>query len=115
LIWQADETELKATKRFKIICEHDQLPLGTILENVRHLTGMVTIFGVVVVLEPLIILKNLQNLGDLTDYETACCFATSTNGWMTKDIWAYCALLFCTQMSQYGLRLPEAPRRQRCC
>jgi hypothetical protein len=110
LIWNADETQLNAAKRFKVICERNQLPLVTVLENVPHLTGMVTISGGGVVLEPLIILKNLQNLRDLADYETDCYFATSTNGWMTKDLWVYYALLFCTQISQYRLRLPEELR-----
>jgi hypothetical protein len=51
---------LNAVKRFKLICEHGQLSHVTVLENVPHLTGMVTISGGGVVIEPLIVLKNYR-------------------------------------------------------
>jgi hypothetical protein len=80
LIWNADETQLNAMKRFKVICQRGQLPLVTVLEQVPHVTGMVSISGGGIVLEPIVILKNLQNLRELTEYEPHSHFATSANG-----------------------------------
>jgi predicted xylose isomerase-like sugar epimerase len=84
LIWNADETQLHAMKRFKVICDQSHLPLVTAFEHVPHLTGMVSISGGRVVLAPIIILKNLQYLRELANNGTYCFFATSTNGWITR-------------------------------
>jgi hypothetical protein len=112
LIWNADETQLNAMKRFKVLAERGHLPLVTALEHVPHLTGMVTISGDGEFLPPIVILKNLQHLRDLAEYETHCFFATSLNGWMTKDLWVYYALVFCAQMSQYRTTLPKEIREE---
>jgi hypothetical protein len=56
------------------------------------------------------VLTKLQHLRDLAEYESQCFVATSLNGWMTKDLWVYYALIFCAQMSQYRLALPEGIR-----
>jgi hypothetical protein len=55
LLWNTDESQLNAMKRFKVICE---ILLVTVVEQVPQRTGMVTISGGGVVLEPLIILKS---------------------------------------------------------
>jgi hypothetical protein len=59
LIWNADETQRSAAKRFKVIYQHQQLPVVTVLEHVPHLTGMVSISGGGVVLELIVIMKSL--------------------------------------------------------
>jgi hypothetical protein len=89
-------------KRFKVICDQGHLPLVIAFEHVPHLTG--------VVLTPIIILKNLQHLCELANYDTQCFFATSTNGWITKDLWVYYSLIFCAQISHSRLSLPLALR-----
>jgi hypothetical protein len=106
LIWNADETQLCARKRFKVICRHGELPLVTAMQQVPHITGLVSISGGGKVLPPIVILKDLQNLRQLTERESECYFATSLNGWITKDIWVYFAIVFCAQMSEYRLKLP---------
>jgi hypothetical protein len=68
---------------------------------------MVSISAGGIVLEPVVILKNLQNLRELTEYEPHCYFATSANGWMTKAIWIYYTHVFSAQISRYRLSLPE--------
>jgi hypothetical protein len=89
LACHADETELNATKRFKVSWERDQLPLVTVPEPLPNRTGMVMISGEGVVLALLVMWNSLQNLRDLADYNTDSYSATSTNGWMMNDIWAY--------------------------
>jgi hypothetical protein len=71
---------------------------------------MVSISGGGKVLKPIVILKSLQNLRELAEYEDHCFFATSATGWMTKDIWIYYALVFSAQISQYRLTLPPELR-----
>jgi hypothetical protein len=61
LIWKADETRPNAAKRFKVICQRQQLPAVTVLEHGPHLTGMVSTSGGGVVLEPIAIMKSLQH------------------------------------------------------
>jgi hypothetical protein len=75
LLWNPDETQLNGLKRFKVLCDQGQLPLVTALEHIPHLTGVVSIPGGAV-LPPIIILKNLQHLRELTIYEAYCRFAT---------------------------------------
>jgi hypothetical protein len=99
LLWNTDETQLNALKRFKVLCDQRQLPLVTALEHISHLTGVVSISGGAAVLPPIIILKNLQHLRELTIYESHCRFATSANGWITKDLWVYFALVLCPNQS----------------
>jgi hypothetical protein len=71
------------------------------MEAVPHLFGIVSMSGGGDVMPPVIILKNLQNIGDLTDLEQHCFFATSLSGWITTDLWVYYALVFSAQLSQY--------------
>jgi hypothetical protein len=110
LIWNADETQLNAMKRFKVICDQGHLPLVTAFEHVPHLTGMASIYSGGVVLAPIVILKNLQHLRELANRDTHCFFATSTNRWMTKDLWVYYSPILCAQISHYRLLLTLAVR-----
>jgi hypothetical protein len=70
------------------------------------LTGFVSINADGVVLDPVMILKNLQTLGNLEDLQSHCYFATSTNGWITKGLWTRFALVFTAQISYYRLTIP---------
>jgi hypothetical protein len=107
-IWNADETQLNARKRAKIICCKGELPLVTAMEQVPHITGLVSISGGGKFVPPIVILNDLQNLRHLAKRESDCYmyFATSANGWITKDIWVYFAIVFCAQISEYRLHLP---------
>jgi hypothetical protein len=86
LLWNTDETQLNTLKRFKMLCDQGQLPLVTAFEHIPHLTEVVSISGSGAVLPPIIILKNLQHLRELTTYESHCLFATSANGWIMMDL-----------------------------
>jgi hypothetical protein len=98
--------------RFKVLCEKGHLPLITPMEHLHHITGMVSISGRGDVLRPIVILKNLQNLRELAQYQDHCHFATSTMGWVTKDLWVCYAPVFCTQVNEYRLTLPPHLREE---
>jgi hypothetical protein len=72
----------------------------------------VSISGGDAVLPPIISLKNLQHLRELTTYEFHCRFATSANGWIRKDLWVYFTFVFYAQINLYRLTLPEDIREQ---
>jgi hypothetical protein len=111
LIWNADETQLNASKRFKVLSP-GKLPLVTAQSKFPHITGMVTISAAGEVMKPLIILKNLQHLTNLEELTEHCFFATSTSGYITKHLFVYFTLLFVAQMSLYRLTLPQELRTQ---
>jgi hypothetical protein len=93
-------------------CQRGLLPLVGAVDTVPHLSGIVSIFGGGDVLKPIVIFKNPQNVGDLSDMELHCLFATSQNGWIIKDLWIYYALVFSAQMREYRLNLPQAIREE---
>jgi hypothetical protein len=82
------------------------------MQQLPRLSRIVSISADGVALNPFVILKNLQHLGDLVDQESHCFFATSTNGWITKSFCTYYALVFCAQISHCRLRLPAGIRDQ---
>jgi hypothetical protein len=110
LMWNADETQLNSMKKFRVLCQKGMLPLLTAMQELPHITGLVSISGGGVVLKPVVILKSLQHLKSLVQFEPHCFFCTSTNGWITKTLWTYYALVFAAQMSEYRLTLPEEIR-----
>jgi hypothetical protein len=97
-------------KPFRLLCQRGLLPLVAAMDVVPQLSATVSISGGGDVLEPIVILKTLQNIGDLSDLELHCFFATSHNGWTTKGLWVYYAFVFSTQMSEYSLSLPQGVR-----
>jgi hypothetical protein len=68
---------------------------------------MVLISGSGILLAPIVILTNLQQLRDLAEYETHCFFARPLHGWITKDLWVPDAVPFSAQIrhSLLGLLL----------
>jgi hypothetical protein len=97
-------------KRFRVLCQRGLLPLVEAMDTVPHLLGTVSISGGGDILKPIVTFKNLQNVGDLSDLEPHGFLVTSQNGWVTKDLWIYYALVFSAQMGEYRLSLPQAIR-----
>jgi hypothetical protein len=83
------------------------------MDPVPHLSGLVSISGGGNVQKPIIILKTLQKVGNLTDMEPHCFSATSQNGWSMKDLWIHYALGFPVQMSKYRVSLPREIRENK--
>jgi hypothetical protein len=76
------------------------------MQQLPHITGLVSINADGIVLGPVTVLKNLQILGNLEALQSHCHFATSTNGWITKGLRTYFALVFAVQISDSPLTLP---------
>jgi hypothetical protein len=60
------------------------LPLTSAMQQFPQFTGLVSINADGVVLDLVIVLKNLQTLGNLEDLQSHDYFATATNEWITK-------------------------------
>jgi hypothetical protein len=110
LIWNADETQLNAKKRFEVLTEKGVLPLVTAQAKFPHLTGMIAVSAAGNTIRPLIILKSLKSLKSLTKFSHQCFFASSDSGWITKDLFAFFALIFISEISRYRMTLPESIR-----
>jgi hypothetical protein len=106
LIWNADEAQLNSLNRSRVSCQNGMLPLPSAMQQLPHITGLVSINADGVVLDPSVILKSVQPFGDMDDLQSHCCFATSTNEWISDGLWAYFALMFAAQISCYRLTLP---------
>jgi hypothetical protein len=94
LVWNTDETQLNPSKRFRILCENGTMLLLTAMQQLRHITGILSISADGVVLKPGAILKNLHRLDYFSDLESHCLFALLMNGWITKELWTYYVLAF---------------------
>jgi hypothetical protein len=101
LIWNTDKIQLNSLKRFRVLSQRCLRPLGSAMQQLPQLTGIVSISADEVVLNPIMILRNLQRLVDVVNQESYCFFATSTNGWIKKSLWTYYPLVLCAQISYY--------------
>jgi hypothetical protein len=106
LIFNADETQLNAARKFKVLVERNKLTLVTADTKVPHITGIIIIGAKGIVLKPVIILKNIQKIKSLNQFSEECCFTTSSNGWITKNLFLYFAFHFCQEVSNYRIQLP---------
>jgi hypothetical protein len=84
--------QLNTMKCFRLLYHRGLLPLVTAMDVVPHLTGTVSISAGGAVVKPIVILKNLQNLGELIDLEPHCFFAASVNG--SRRIYRFTVLWF---------------------
>jgi hypothetical protein len=94
LVWNTDETQLNPSKRFRILYENGTMLLLTAMQQLPHITRFISISADGVVLKPVAILKNLHRLGYLSDLESHGLFILLMNGWITKELWTYCVLVF---------------------
>ena len=113
LIFNADETQLDTKKKFKVIVERGKIPLKTVLSKLPHITAMITICGNGTSFKPLIILPKLKSLKGLEELCDFCFFSTSQTGWMNKNLFLVYSIIFCHQLSQYRMNLPQELRNQR--
>jgi hypothetical protein len=106
LIFNSDETQLNATKKFKVLVAKNKLPLVIADAKIPHITGIITIGASGITLKPVIILKNIQRIKSLNQFSEECYFTTSLNGWITKNLFLYFAFQFCSEISRYRIKLP---------
>jgi hypothetical protein len=81
------------------------MPPVTAMRQFPYFAGIVSISADAVALKPIAILKILENLGDFSDIESHCVFATSMYKWIANELWTYSSLVFLASISEYGLSL----------
>jgi hypothetical protein len=85
-----------------------KLPLIKAQSKLPHLTGLCTISASGACFRPIVILKSLQKLKSLEEFQDYTSFATSANGWITSDLFLMFAIDFCAQLQLYRMNLPDA-------
>jgi hypothetical protein len=113
LVFNMDETQLSAKKRFRVLTVAGKLPLVKAQSKLPHLTGIVTISAGGACFRPIVILKSIKTLKSLTQFCDHTAFATSLNGWITGDLFLMFAIDFCAQLTFYRLQLPDAIAKHR--
>jgi hypothetical protein len=110
LIFNMDETQLNSSRKFKVLVPKRELPLITCDEKIPHITAAITIGAGGAIFKPLIIFKQMKCKNSVAEFESSCNLASSRNGWMTKSLFRYFAILFVAELSHYRLILPEGIR-----
>jgi hypothetical protein len=103
LVFNMDEAQLTARKRFRVLTDAKHLPLVKAEAKLPHITGVCTVSAGGTVFRPMIILKKLKSLKSLVQYTHLASFASSASGWITGDLFA---INFCAQLSVHRLTLP---------
>jgi hypothetical protein len=107
LIFNMDETQLNSSRKFKVLVPKGQLPLIVCDEKIPHITAAITIGANGAVFKPLIVFKHMKHKNSLAEFESYFNIASSRNGWMTKTLFRYYAILFVAELSHYRLTLPD--------
>ena len=113
LIFNMDETMASAKKKFKVLVTKNHRPLTVSPQKLPHITACVTIGATGYVMKPLYILPKKKTLKGLEIFNGIAYFASSSSGWMNKNLFTYWGLLFIAEMSIYRLGLPPDLREQR--
>jgi hypothetical protein len=80
-------------KAISIFYENGAMSPVTAMRQFPYITGMVSISADAAASKPIAILKTLEYLGDFSDLESRCVFATSMYKWITNELWTYSALV----------------------
>ena len=113
LIFNMDETMVSSQRKFKVVVTNGRTPLSESQQVCPHITACVTIGAAGYVMKPLYIIPNKKTLKGLEIFDGQAYFASSSSGWMNKNIFTYWGLLFLAEMSIYRLSLPLELRDQR--
>ena len=113
LIFNMDETMVSSKKKFKVVVTKKRTPLTESPQICPHITACITIGAAGHVMKPLYIIPKKKTLKGLEIFNGYAYFASSTSGWMNKNIFTYWALIFLTDISLYRLGLPIELRNQR--
>jgi hypothetical protein len=113
LVFNMDETQLSAKKRFRVLTVAGNLPLVKPPSKLPQLTGIVTISAGGACFRPIVILKSLKTLKSLTHFCDHTAFATSLNGWITSDLFVMFTIDFYAQLTFCYMQLPDAIAKHR--
>ena len=110
LMFNMDETQLTTKKRLHVLCPNDRRAITTAPPVSPHITAAVTLNGAGHRIRPLIILPNKKTFRSLEPFESSAYFASSSSGWMTKNLFRFYAITFVAELSLIRLRLPKPLR-----
>lgn len=106
LLFNADETMMSSKRLYKAITNNDRAVVQQ-EPPFQHLTAMVTVNPLGVDIPLFVILSGLMNLPVyLERFAPQVWFASSANGWMTKNLFTVWAINFCHWLSFYRETLP---------
>ena len=115
LLFNADETALALNTGGKVIVPQGAYPTKSELRIASHYSAMFCFNACGYTMQPFIILPNLKTLPPELNYFSGCVdFAVGPNGWMTSNLFAVWALVFCRRMRLYRLSLDENIRNKEC-
>ena len=112
LMFNMDETFVSAAKKLHCLSFPTQSPLVTGSQAAPHMTGAITIHGGGSRMKPLIILPRKKTLKALEQFGDSAYLASTTTGWMTKNIYRYFAMTFVAEVSFLRARWPEELRNE---
>ena len=111
LVFNSDETMLAAKRRYKGVTLPGLQAIAPLEESTLHISSMVTISATGAQIPQLIVLPGLMNLPEsLRRFTSRCWFASSSNGWMTRDLFLLWAINFSHWLTTYRLQLPATIR-----
>ena len=109
LLFNCDETMLSAKRHYKGVTLEGVQAVAPIEEPTQHMSSLVTICASGAQVPQMIVLSGLKCLPpSLRQFESRCWFASSSNGWVTRNLFSIWAMNFCHWLSHYRLGLPEA-------
>ena len=104
---------VSSNKKFKVLVSKGRVPLTESPQIHPHITACITIGAAGFVMKPLYIIPKKKTIKGLEEFEGSAYFASSTSGWMNKNLFTYWGLLFLTEISIYRLSLPLKIRNKR--
>ena len=112
LMFNMDETYVTSKKTLHCVAPCDREPLVASLSALPHLTAAVTIHGGGSRVKPLLILPNKKTLRSLESVQSDFYMASSTTGWMTRNLFRFYAITFVAELQMIRLRLPPELRHE---
>ena len=112
LLFNMDETYVNSAKSLHCLAPAGRKPLTASLPVMPHMTGAVTIHAGGERFLPLIVLPKKKTLRSLEAFEGHAFFASSTSGWMTRNLFRFYALTFVAQLQQLRAKWPDNLRKE---
>lgn len=111
LVFNCDETMLSGKRRYKGVTLEGVPAIAPIEDMPHHMSALVTISATGARVPQLLVLSNLCSLPDsLSQFQSRCWFASSGNGWMTRNLFTLWAMNFSHWLQMYRLQLPKSIR-----
>lgn len=100
-----DETIVSSNKKFKVLIKTGKIPLQMKGKKTPHISACVTINVAGDSFRPFIILPNKASLKGLEEFQNQAYFASSSSGWITKNVFTMFVTAFIADTLHYRLTL----------